>query len=134
MPGRSISTLEIELVGNGGAHDRHRDRLLHPDADDLDVDRGALRALEALDDVVEREVVGGGAFDFGDDVAGADAEARGGRAFERRDDGDLVVALGHQDAEAVELPFWRSCMSAYSFGSRKEVCGSSVRSMPSIDE
>jgi hypothetical protein len=88
--------------GDGGAGDRERDRLFDADAQDLDVDGGALRSLQLLDDVVEREIIGGGAFDFGDDVAGADAEARGGRPFERGDDGDLIVAFGDEDAEAVE--------------------------------
>src|SRR5207302_9916961 len=54
--------------GDRGAYDRKRDRVLHPWADDLDVDRRSFRPFEALDDVVEREGVGRTAFDFGDDV------------------------------------------------------------------
>src|ERR1044071_9179248 len=63
--------------GDGGAGDGERDRLFHPHALDLDADGGAFRALQALDDVVEREVVGGDALDLGDHVTSADAEACG---------------------------------------------------------
>jgi len=87
---------------NGRADDRQRNRFLDADAEDLDVDRGALRTLELLHDLVERQLAGRCAFDLRDHIAGADAEAGGGCAFERGDDRDLVIPLRHQDAQAVE--------------------------------
>ena len=88
--------------GDGCAHNRQRNRFLDAHANDLDVDGCTLRSLQTLDYFVEREVVGRSAFNFGDDVAGADTQARGGSAFQRGDDGDLIVALGDQDAQTVE--------------------------------
>ena len=70
------------------------DRFLDAHSHDLDVNGGPFRAFQALDDIVERKVIGRDAFDFRDDIAGADAEPRGGSAFERSDDSDLIVALG----------------------------------------
>ena len=46
--------------------------------------------------------VGGLALDGADHVAGLDAHARGRRALDRRDDGELAVAQADQDAEPVE--------------------------------
>ena len=44
------------------------------------------------------------AFDLGNDVARADAQPVGGRALERRDDGQVALAHLHRDAETVVAP------------------------------
>ena len=38
-------------------------------------------------------------------LAGANPETGGGSAFQRSDDRDLVIALGHEDAQTVERAF-----------------------------
>ena len=67
------------------------------------MDLRALGTLQLLDDGVDRQVVDGLSLDLVDDVAGADAEPVGGRALDRRDDGDLPLRLLMM-IEAVEGP------------------------------
>ena len=79
--------LEHEGVRDGvrrdlRARDGHLEGLVEAGPEDRDLDLRALRALELLDDGVDREVVDALPLDAVDDVARADAEAVGGRALD----------------------------------------------------
>ena len=65
------------------------------------LDMGALGAFQSLGNLVGGPAVGGFAVDGGDDVAGVNAGAEGGRALVRRDDVDLVALLLDHHADAV---------------------------------
>jgi hypothetical protein len=68
----------------------------------LEADLGARVAGEDFDGLVEAEVLGGFALDLEDEVAGHDAGAIGGGAFEGRDDGEDALAHADLDADAAE--------------------------------
>src|SRR5207302_8753479 len=69
---------------------------------DLERDLRAARAADLEDGLLLRPALGRFAIDGEDDVAGLDAGAFRGRAFDRRDDDDLVVRRGDGGTDAFE--------------------------------
>jgi hypothetical protein len=67
-------------------------------AEDRQHHLGARLAAHALDGLFHRQTLDGGVVDLGDQVAGLQARAEGGRAFDRRD--DLHQAVFHADLDA----------------------------------
>ena len=113
--GGLVEVLQADVAGVGAGHEvvghrvqrdlvaEHRElqRLVVVLPHHRDVHRRALGAAQPLHRVVDAHAAGVLALDLADHVAGADAQAVGGRALERRDDGDVPVHRLHGDPEAV---------------------------------
>ncbi len=96
--------VQIDAVaGNFVADDAELQRMVGAFAQHGDAHRGALGPFEQVGHVGGTHVVGGLAIDSGDDVAGTNAGAIGGRADEGRDHDDFVVARPDGHAHAVIL-------------------------------
>ncbi len=88
---------------DGVAHDAHGHRLLLLGVQDGQLDRGALGAADAGDDLLEGKLLGGLAVDGENDVAGLHAGLEGGRVLDGRHHRHLAVLHGNFDADAEEL-------------------------------
>jgi hypothetical protein len=90
------------VARNAPALDFELERLLESDALDRHTHRSALGAAQFLGDLVEIELGGRRSIDLRDDVAGAEADARGRGAVDRRDHGDATAPERDDHTDPVE--------------------------------
>src|SRR5579859_2568647 len=91
------------VTRNFVAHERELHRLLHGFTRDADVNRGALGSLQQVGDVAGAHVFGGFAVDGDDYVTRMNAGLVSGRADERENHDDFVVARADGHTYAVVL-------------------------------
>ncbi len=96
--------VQIDAVaGNLVANDAELERVIGTFAQHGDADGCALGPFEKIGHVGGAHVVGGFSVNGGDDVAGTNARAVGGRAGKGRDHDDFVIARADRHADAVIL-------------------------------
>ncbi len=105
-----------------GARDRHREGAFFALAVDRQRDLGAGLAAHALDRLFERQPAHRLVVDAGDQVAGLDAGAEGGRVLDRVDDLDQSLFLRDLDAQAGKT-------AARAFLQFLEILGVQIRRM-----
>ena len=92
------------VVGDLIANDGHIEQFRNSGPVYGDVDHRSLGAPQPFHHGLNIQPFGGTAFNLGDDVPGANAQAVGGRPGNGRDDGGLGIPHGDDDAQPIEIP------------------------------